>query len=115
MCIRDRNATVETNQMVLDFNADQDLVSEDVEVVDSVIIPPCYIGENVKISRSVIGPHVSIHSNTSIEGSVIENSIVYGDSSLKNVNFSNSMVGNFVTLHQSKKDLSIGDYSKEIG
>ena len=33
-------------------------------VIDSTVIPPCYIGP--KIVRSVVGPHVSLGANTAV-------------------------------------------------
>ena len=108
-----KNATVDTNKQYLGFIQDEDLVHPSVELENTVIIPPVYIGENCKISKSVIGPHVSIHDNTSIDNSVIENSIVYSHSSIQNANLENSMVGNYVQVDYQRKDVSIGDYCTE--
>lgn len=108
-----KNATVETNQRVLEFNRNTALIATSAKVNQAVIIEPCYIGENVVIEKSIIGPHVSIHSNTTISNSVIENSIVYANTSLKNVNLTNSMIGNFVKLDHGQKIASIGDYTTE--
>jgi len=110
-----KNATVYTNSRILAFEHDkgQNLVNTTATVTDSVIIQPCFIGEGVEISNSVIGPGVSISANTKIEGSVIDNSIIYSHSSIKNKNFSNSMIGHYVALEQKTEDLNIGDYSVE--
>lgn len=108
-----KNATVDTNHQVLEFNKDQDLVHASATIVNSVIIPPCYIGKNAEVINSVVGPHVSIHESTIVEDSIISNSIIYANSTLKNVNFDNSMVGNHVQLDHGKKDVSIGDYTTE--
>lgn len=108
-----KNATVDTNQQVLEFSKGEDLVDPSAQIEDSVIIPPCYIGKNAVVKNSVVGPHVSIHEATSVESSILSNSIVYANSTLKNVNFDNSMVGNHVQLNHGKKDVSIGDYTTE--
>ena len=110
-----KNATVYTNSRILAFEHEKglNLVNPTAKITDSVIIQPCYIGGDVEISNSVIGPGVSISSNTKVNGSVIENSIVYSNSVIKNKNFSNSMVGHYVTLEQKSEDLNIGDYSVE--
>ena len=108
-----KNATVDTNQQVLEFNKEEELIDASATLQNSVVIPPCYIGKDAVIKNSVVGPHVSIHDNTTIESSILSNSIVYANSTLKNVNFDNSMVGNHVQLDHGKKDVSIGDYTTE--
>jgi hypothetical protein len=50
-------------------------------------------------------------SNTKIYGTVIENSIVYSNSVIRNKNISNSMIGHFVSIENKSEDLNIGDYS----
>jgi glucose-1-phosphate thymidylyltransferase len=67
-----KKVTVHTNQRVLEFDKDEDLVSKDVVAKDSIIIPPCYIGKNVVIESSIIGPHVSLGNGTSVKNSVIK-------------------------------------------
>ena len=108
-----KNATVYTNSRVLAFEHEKgnSLVSSSAKITDSVIIPPCYIGDDVEISNSVIGPGVSISENTKIMTSVIENSIIYSNTSIKNKSIANSMIGHFVKLEDKAEDLNIGDYS----
>jgi glucose-1-phosphate thymidylyltransferase len=36
------------------------LVSESVQLENSTIIPPCYIGENVVLINATVGPNVSL-------------------------------------------------------
>ena len=110
-----KKATVYTNSRILAFEHEKglNLVNPTAKITDSVIIQPCYIGDGVEISNSVIGPGVSISANTKVSGSVIENSIVYSNSFIKNKNFSNSMIGHYVSLEQKTEDLNIGDYSVE--
>lgn len=106
-----KNETVKTNSRYLEYLKDTRLISESSEIVDSVIIPPVYIGDDVKIYNSVVGPHVSIGNNTEISGSVIKKSIIQENSTIANAVFSNSMVGNFVTINRKADDLSVGDYN----
>lgn len=106
-----KNATVYTNQRVLEFIKNDDIVASSVKLENACIIPPCYIGENVVIKNSVVGPHVSIGNGTNIESSVIDNSIIQKDSKLKGLVASNSMIGNHTTIEISPKDLSVGDYN----
>jgi glucose-1-phosphate thymidylyltransferase len=107
-----KNATVYTNQRYLEYiKEDSGLVASTARIENSVIIEPVYIGENAQIINSVIGPHVSIGNNSQVEHSVISNSIIQQDTSIKNGNISNSMLGNFVAYEGSQKDLSLGDYN----
>jgi len=108
-----KNATVYTNSRVLAFEHEKgnNLVHSSVKITDSVIIQPCFIGEGAEISNSVIGPGVSISENSKVVGSVIENSIIYSNTSIKNKSIANSMIGHFVTLQDVAEDLNIGDYS----
>ncbi|MCC9136347.1 sugar phosphate nucleotidyltransferase [Pontibacter silvestris] len=107
-----KNATVYTNQRYLEYIKDEEgLVAPTAALENAVIIPPVYIGENVKIQNSVVGPHVSIGDNTSVYNSVVSNSIIQKDSSLKNGNIANSMLGNFVYYEGRQSDLSLGDFN----
>ncbi|KAA9340989.1 sugar phosphate nucleotidyltransferase [Adhaeribacter soli] len=107
-----KNATVYTNQRYLEYIKDEkDLVSANATLTNSVIIPPVFIGDGAVVMNSVIGPHVSIGKKSNITDSVINNSIVQENSELRNANFSNSMVGSFVTYQGKQADLSIGDYN----
>lgn len=106
-----KNATVETNKRILEYNKDKDWVSKSVKQSNTIIIPPCYIGEDCVLTNSVIGPHVSVGSGSVIENSVISNSIIQQNVVVHNANFTNSMVGNFVSYTAKAQDVSLGDYS----
>ena len=108
-----KNATVNTNQRILEFNKNEDWVSKTAQLENSVIIPPCYIGENAVIKNSVVGPHVSVGDDSQVIDSRIKNSIVQTHSKIENANFTKSMIGNFVDYSSVSKVLSIGDYSTE--
>ena len=110
-----KDATVYTNQRVLEFIKGDGLVSGSAVSDNSVIIQPCYIGENVKITGSVIGPHVSIGDNSVIENSVVRNSIIQKSTKINSANISNSMIGNFVDYKGRQVELSMGDYTTQVG
>ena len=109
-----KDATVYTNQRMLEFNKNEKLVSEKAVIKDSVILPPCFIDDNVHISNSVVGPYVSINKGTVIENSVVKNSIIQGNSKVKNKLIANSMIGNNAKLEGRFDDLSVGDYNVTI-
>jgi glucose-1-phosphate thymidylyltransferase len=106
-----KDATVYTNQRILEFIKNEELVSSKALVENSVVLQPCYIEEGVVLRNSVVGPHVSISKGTVIENSVVRNSIIQGKSIVKNKLIENSMIGNNVKLEGRMEDLSLGDYN----
>ncbi|UKN00814.1 NTP transferase domain-containing protein [Paracrocinitomix mangrovi] len=103
--------TVFTNQRVLEFDKDKQLVSDKATINNSVIIPPCYIGDGAVIKNSVIGPHVSVGAATKISGSVIVNSIIQKEAEITNANIKDSMIGNKAAVLKQASDISIGDFT----
>ena len=108
-----KDATVYSNQRVLEFIKDENNIADSAINDNSVIIPPCFVGQNVQLLNSVVGPHVSIGENTVIENAVIKNSIIQTGSSVKNIVIKNSMIGNKVEIEGSELDLSIGDFTQQ--
>ncbi len=111
-----KDATVMTNQRVLELNRGNGLISSSLINEGGTVIEPCYIGENVRITNSVIGPHVSVGDNSVIRNSKIENTIIQTDTTIDSVNIVNSMIGSHVDYKgggrdNGKVDVSIGDYS----
>ena len=108
-----KNSVVYTNQRMLELKKEtEQLIADSVNTENTIIIPPCFIGEDVTIKNAIIGPHVSIGSNSSIENAVINNTVIQSDTSVKNANLFNSMLGNHVEYHGEKSELSLGDYSQ---
>lgn len=103
--------TVHTNQRVLEFDKDKDLISSSATVENSVIIPPCFVGDGAVIVNSVIGPHVSIGAETKVSNSVIVNSNIQKNTTIENANLKDSMIGNHANVLSSARDISIGDYT----
>lgn len=106
-----KTATVETHKAYLGFIKENNLISITAKVVNSVIIPPVYLGDNVEINNTVIGPYVSVGKNSKIGESRIQNCIIQNENVIKNANLANSMLGNFVTVEGRSTDLSVGDYN----
>lgn len=106
-----KNATVHTNQRILEYHKHEKLISDSFTNNNSIIIEPCYIGENVVVTNSIIGPHVSLEANTVVNNSHIKNSIVQKNCEIDNLNITNSMIGNYAKLKTKPHDLSIGDYT----
>ncbi len=106
-----KDVTVNTNQNVLSLGMQSHFVSESACIENSIVIPPCYIGDSVIINESVIGPHVSVGNNSVLSRCNINNSIIQENSKLSNDILTNSMIGNHVEYSGNPKDLSIGDYT----
>lgn len=106
-----KNATVQTNQRYLELIKDQKLVSPSAKILNSVIIPPCFIGDNAVIENSVVGPHVSVGTSTRISDSRLKNSIIQSNTRISHAVLENSMLGNFVNFETKPLDLSVGDYN----
>jgi len=108
-----KEVTVETNSRMLGFlHADgENLVSDDVQLIDSKIIPPCYIGKGVVLRNSVVGPNVSLGDGCHLTFTNATNSLVQNHSHIKNVHLDNSMIGSHVSYDGNFRSVSIGDYS----
>ncbi len=106
-----KNATVYTNQRILELKRDELAYAKNETHQNAVIIPPCFIGDNVLLDNVVIGPHVSVGHNSKISNAVIQNTIIQNDSTLENLVLENSMIGNNVKLTGKKEQWSLGDFS----
>lgn len=108
-----KDATVYTNQRVLEFHKDVKQPRKGLNNVNSVIIEPCYIGESVTLENAVVGPHVSLGDHVKVVGSVVRNSIVQERSQIKHKLVADSMIGSHVMLKGHAENLSIGDYTTQ--
>ena len=109
-----KDATVYTNKRVLELKYPNNHIAKTATLTNSVVIPPCFIGENVTLENAVVGPFVSVGSNSSINSSVVRNSIVRENTSIQDAGIDNSLIGNYVQYRQQLRDLSLGDYTTEL-
>jgi glucose-1-phosphate thymidylyltransferase len=109
-----KNVTVETNSRMLNFlhnDAEENLVAANTRIENSIIIPPCYIGEDVILINSTVGPNVSLGKATHLTNVKIQNSLVQTHVHIRNAKLDNAMIGNHATFDGDFKSISIGDYS----
>ncbi|MDM1510077.1 NTP transferase domain-containing protein [Myroides odoratimimus] len=108
-----KNVTVDTNNRMLGFleQENANYVSSNVVLENSTIIRPCYIGENVVLVNTTVGPNVSLGDNCKVENATIKNSLIQTNSTIRNANLDNAMVGNHATYDGKHTSISIGDYS----
>lgn len=106
--------TVETNSRMLGFlhqDKDEQMIASSLQLKNSNIIKPCYIGENVIINDSTVGPNVSIGNDCTLTSVVVKNSLIQSHNIIKNANLDQAMIGNHVYYDGDFKTISIGDYS----
>jgi len=108
-----KEITVDTNSRVLQFaqKENENLVSESVSLENSRIIKPCYIGANVVLKNSTIGPNVSLGEGSVVEDSMISNSLIQTNTTVKNAQLNEAMIGNHAYFDGKFDSVSIGDYS----
>lgn len=107
-----KNITVETNGKILAYEKEEMAkYPASAKIENSIIIPPCFIGENVEIMNSVIGPRVSLGDNTRVSNSNINNTLIQENTEIHNANLSNSMIGNNAKYIGGATEISLGDYS----
>jgi glucose-1-phosphate thymidylyltransferase len=105
-------ATVYTNQRVLEFIKNEDIIDSSLIKENTIIIEPCFIGKNVELKNSIIGPHVSIGENTVIKNSIISNCIIQTNTMIRSTNIKNSMVGSHTNIKGNVQEISVGDYNE---
>ena len=112
-----KKVTVETNRRVLNILEEEgrlhegDGVDPSANIIDSTIVPPCYIGPGVTIVRSVVGPHVSLGANTAVTNSTLRDCLIQGDTTIDNSVMDGAMVGGKASVVGTPLDVSIGDFS----
>ena len=83
--------------------------NENVQIKNSVIIPPVSFGDGAVIKNSIIGPNVSIGENSILEHSVIKNSIIGSYSNISDILLENSLIGSDAEVKGVHRTLNIGD------
>lgn len=106
-----KNSTVATNDRYLTYLPENELVSTDSKIENSVLIPPVYIAEGAVVKNSVVGPFVSVGKGSLVEHSVVSSTIIQENAKVKEANIKNSMVGNHAEVKGKAVDLSLGDYN----
>jgi len=107
-----KNATVYTNQRVLEFdNSKSSLKGKNISNSNSLIIEPCFIGNNVVLENSIVGPHVSIGDGTVVKDAIIKNCIIQNHTKISKSIIENSMIGEGAEINGKSLDLSVSDYT----
>ncbi|WP_339622717.1 sugar phosphate nucleotidyltransferase [uncultured Winogradskyella sp.] len=110
-----KTVTLDTNARMLGFlkaDNDEQLIDDSVVLEDSKVIEPCYIGKGTVLRNTTVGPNVSIGSNCVIENSTVKNSLIQNQTTIKNANLDEAMIGNHVKYNGEFTKISIGDYTQ---
>lgn len=103
-----REALLQTNRYLLSKGTSK----TNGAAVDSLVIPPVYIGDGAKISRSIIGPYVSISPGAVVEDSILRDCIISEDALIQNATLEVSLVGSHARVHGAFQRLNVGDSSE---
>jgi len=110
-----KNATVYTNQRVLEFDKGKaHLKGKNIKNTNSVIVEPCFIGDDVELTNAVVGPHASIGARSKVSGAIVKNAIVQQDCKITAAVVANSMLGVGAEVSGRALDLSLSDYTQVI-
>jgi len=107
--------TLETNARMLGFlkaDNEEQLIDASVVLDNSTVIEPCFIGKGTVLRNTTVGPHVSIGKDCVIENSTVKNSLIQNQTTIKNANLDEAMIGNHVKYNGEFTRISIGDYTQ---
>jgi glucose-1-phosphate thymidylyltransferase len=108
-----KNNILDTTKRILELKqVQEELIAKDVVQENAVIIPPCYIGKGVTLRQAVIGPYATIGSNATIENSVIRESVIQGNTTIKDVVLERTMIGQHAEITGTPHEWSVGDYTQ---
>ncbi|MCL4458498.1 MAG: sugar phosphate nucleotidyltransferase [Chloroflexi bacterium] len=85
---------------------------QNVDVFDSIVIPPVYIARSATIINSIIGPYVTIADHSVIKNSIIKDSIINDGSVIEDSMLSGSLIGSEARVRGTYKRLNVGDSSE---
>ncbi|WP_243473353.1 sugar phosphate nucleotidyltransferase [Winogradskyella sp. MH6] len=109
-----KNVTLETNTKMLGFlkaDGEEQLVDDSVVLENSKVIEPCFIAKGTVLKNASVGPNVSIGKDCLIENSTVKNSLIQNQTTIKNANLDEAMIGNHVKYNGEFTKISIGDYT----
>jgi glucose-1-phosphate thymidylyltransferase len=81
------------------------------DTYNCVFIEPVHIERGVTVKDSVLGPNVSVAAGCVVERSIIRDSIINGNSVVRNMVLTDTILGDNVQLISSARKMNIGDHS----
>lgn len=77
--------------------------------INTVIIPPVFIGNGCLIKNAVIGPNVVIGDHSTIDHAILKDSIIGAYSHLFEIVLSHSLIGSDAEVRGVSRSLNVGD------
>lgn len=81
------------------------------DAYNCVFIEPVHIERGVTVRDSILGPNVSVAKGSVIERSIISDSIINGDTLVRNMVLTDTILGDAVQLISTARRMNIGDHS----
>ena len=91
------------NQSILEQRAPQSY-----RFLNSVIIPPVFIGEDAVIEGAIIGPYASIGSGTWVVNAIVKDAIIHPNAEVQDALIHRSVIGPDARVYGSFHQLNIG-------
>jgi glucose-1-phosphate thymidylyltransferase len=99
---------LEINAILLKKNFSDGVINHN-KYVNTIIVPPVFIGQGAKIKNSIIGPNITIGEFSEIENSILKDCIIGSHTKINDAGMSNSIVGGDSVVVGSTLSLNIGD------
>lgn len=91
------------------------LKSRVVPFKDSLIKPPCWIGDDITIENSIIGPNVSVDQGAVIRNSIVSESIINAGAQVEGMVIKDTIVGERAVLKRHTLSSDFGPFSRLEG
>lgn len=82
------------------------------ESVNSILIPPVYIGKNARVKNAILGPNVTVSEGSKVENIIAEHCIFNNDTVIKHINIRNSIIGVESRVNGKAQEINTGDHSE---
>jgi len=102
---------LKANRVLLDRQCPGEQTAE-IHSASSVVLPPADVSDDVVLEQSIVGPYVSIDDGAEIVESRVKNAIIGRESTLYQVNLSDSLVGDQATVRGRHNEFNVGDSSE---
>jgi glucose-1-phosphate thymidylyltransferase len=106
-----KKALLEANRVILNQFGDQSHIAASANIENSLILPPCYIGQHTTVKNSIIGPYVGVGEYGLIENSILHDSILRDQVWVANAHLNHSLIGSNTVYQGQPRQINLGDYS----
>jgi glucose-1-phosphate thymidylyltransferase len=106
-----KKALLEANRSILNQFGNQSHIAASATIENSLILPPCYIGQHTTVKNSIIGPYVCLGEYGLIENSILYDSILRDQVWVVNAHLNHSLIGSNTAYQGQPRQINLGDYS----